>query len=113
MAEISRLDAIRSDQAKADFISSISRTFSPHPQLNCFRLTLVDEIRSPLHGILASADFLRELTSEEPQVELISTVQHCGRTLLVGRYLSGDIPLSNVSAGYHQPHTGFQQDQLL
>ena len=29
MAEISRLDAIRADQIKADFISSISRTSSP------------------------------------------------------------------------------------
>ena len=63
--EISRLDAIRADQAKADFISSISHEF-----------------RSPLHGILASAEFLRELTFDETQSELISTVQNCGRTLL-------------------------------
>ena len=63
--EISRLDAIRADQAKADFISSISHEF-----------------RSPLHGILASAEFLRELTTDETQLELISTVQNCGRTLL-------------------------------
>ncbi|SLM37381.1 histidine kinase-group i protein [Lasallia pustulata] len=65
MAEISRLNAIRADQTKADFISSISHEF-----------------RSPLHGILASAEFLREMTSEEAQAELISTVQQCGRTLL-------------------------------
>lgn len=45
---------------------------------------LLDEFRSPLHGMLASAEFLREMTSEDAQVELISTVQHCGRTLLVG-----------------------------
>lgn len=63
--EISRLDAIRADQAKADFISSISHEF-----------------RSPLHGILASAEFLREMTIDETQSELISTVQNCGRTLL-------------------------------
>ena len=63
--EISRLDAIRADQAKADFISSISHEF-----------------RSPLHGILASAEFLRELTVDENQSELISTIQNCGRTLL-------------------------------
>ncbi len=63
--EISRLDVIRADQAKADFISSISHEF-----------------RSPLHGILASAEFLRELTNDETQSELISTIQNCGRTLL-------------------------------
>lgn len=63
--EISRLDVIRADQAKADFISSISHEF-----------------RSPLHGILASAEFLRELTDDETQSDLISTVQNCGRTLL-------------------------------
>ena len=63
--EISRLGVIRADQAKADFISSISHEF-----------------RSPLHGILASAEFLRELTIDETQSELISTVQNCGRTLL-------------------------------
>lgn len=63
--EISRLDAVRADQAKADFISSISHEF-----------------RSPLHGILASAEFLRELTIDETQSELVSTVQNCGRTLL-------------------------------
>ena len=33
MAEISRLDAIRADQTKADFISSISRTPLPHSLL--------------------------------------------------------------------------------
>lgn len=63
--EISCLDAIRADQAKADFISSISHEF-----------------RSPLHGILASTEFLQELTTDETQSELISTVQSCGRTLL-------------------------------
>lgn len=63
--EISRLGVVRADQAKADFISSISH-----------------ELRSPLHGILASAEFLRELTNDDTQSELISTVQSCGRTLL-------------------------------
>ena len=63
--EISRLDAIRADQAKADFISSISHEF-----------------RSPLHGILASTEFLQEMTDDETQSELISTIQSCGRTLL-------------------------------
>lgn len=88
MAEVSRLDAIRADQTKADFISSISRIPSQHSLIQAHGLMVSDEFRSPLHGILASAEFLREMTSEETQVELISTVQHCGRTLLVRKYLA-------------------------
>ncbi|KAH7360859.1 M3EW, histidine kinase-group I protein [Rhexocercosporidium sp. MPI-PUGE-AT-0058] len=65
MVEISRLDAITSNKMKSDFISSISHEF-----------------RSPLHGILASAEFLRELEPSATQVELISTIQNCGGTLL-------------------------------
>ncbi|KAH7417618.1 M3EW, histidine kinase-group I protein [Cadophora sp. MPI-SDFR-AT-0126] len=65
MAEISRLDAITSNKMKSDFISSISHEF-----------------RSPLHGILASAEFLRESEPTGTQLELISTIQNCGGTLL-------------------------------
>ncbi|PVH82219.1 hypothetical protein DL98DRAFT_653296 [Cadophora sp. DSE1049] len=65
MAEISRLDAITSNKMKSDFISSISHEF-----------------RSPLHGILASAEFLRESEPNGTQLEFISTIQNCGGTLL-------------------------------
>jgi signal transduction histidine kinase len=41
MADVARLDVIAVDRAKSDFISSISH-----------------ELRSPLHGILASVEFL-------------------------------------------------------
>ncbi|KAH6719671.1 M3EW, histidine kinase-group I protein [Leptodontidium sp. MPI-SDFR-AT-0119] len=65
MVEISRLDAITSNKMKSDFISSISHEF-----------------RSPLHGILASAEFLRESKPNATQLELVSTIQNCGGTLL-------------------------------
>lgn len=65
MAECSRLDTLLADQQKADFIGSISH-----------------ELRSPLHGILAGAEFLTETTTSAFQRSLIETVEACGRTLL-------------------------------
>ncbi len=64
MAEWSRIDTEIADQKKGDFIGSISH-----------------ELRSPLHGILASAEFLEEgATGWEKQ--LVETIDSCGRTLL-------------------------------
>lgn len=65
MVEICRLDSIAAGQVKSDFISSISHEF-----------------RSPLHGILASAEFLHDSELDTTQKELISTIQSCGSTLL-------------------------------
>ncbi|RKF59864.1 hypothetical protein OnM2_056028 [Erysiphe neolycopersici] len=65
MVEISRLDVISSDKTKSDFISSISHEF-----------------RSPLHGIIASAEFLRDSSLDASQHEFISTIQNCSETLL-------------------------------
>jgi signal transduction histidine kinase/DNA-binding NarL/FixJ family response regulator len=65
MAELSRLDTIAADRAKADFISSISH-----------------ELRSPLHGILASAELLKSIGPDATAVEIINTIETCGSTLL-------------------------------
>lgn len=65
MAEISRLASISADRQKGDFIGSISH-----------------ELRSPLHGILASAEFLGDTDIDNFQHSLISTVNSCSRTLL-------------------------------
>lgn len=65
MAEVSRLSSISADRQKGDFIGSISH-----------------ELRSPLHGILASAEFLGETDVDNFQDSLISTVNSCSRTLL-------------------------------
>ena len=65
MAEVSRLTSISADRQKGDFIGSISH-----------------ELRSPLHGILASAEFLGETDIDNFQNSLVSTVNSCSRTLL-------------------------------
>ena len=65
MAEVSRLVTITADQQKSDFIGSISH-----------------ELRSPLHGILAGAEFLAETDCDSFQNSLIDTIDSCGRTLL-------------------------------
>lgn len=65
MAEVSRLVTIAADQQKGDFIGSISH-----------------ELRSPLHGILASAEFLADTDCDNFQNSLIDTIDSCGRTLL-------------------------------
>jgi signal transduction histidine kinase len=82
MVEISRLDAITANKMKSDFISSISRK-PPHPHVHVWLITFVDEFRRPLHGILASAEFLRDSQLDTSQLEFISTIQNCGGTLLV------------------------------
>lgn len=53
------------DKAKGEFISSISH-----------------ELRSPLHGILASAEFLTESQLDFDQRSFLDTIVSCGTTLL-------------------------------
>jgi len=65
MAELSRLDAIAADQAKATFISSISH-----------------ELRSPLHGVLAGVELLQESELSNYQQEMTTTISMAGKTLL-------------------------------
>lgn len=65
MAEKSRLDALTADRAKADFISSVSH-----------------ELRSPLHGILASAEALQETSTGFAQDDMVRTITVCGEVLL-------------------------------
>ena len=64
-SEISRLATIAADRQKADFIGSVSH-----------------ELRSPLHGILASSEFLGDTALDGFQKSLVDTVDSCGRTLL-------------------------------
>lgn len=65
MAQLSRLASMQADRQKADFIGSISH-----------------ELRSPLHGILVSAEFLSENVEDIFNLNLINTISSCGRTLL-------------------------------
>ncbi|ROW12165.1 hypothetical protein VMCG_00121 [Cytospora schulzeri] len=65
MSEISRVKAERSDVAKSTFIASISH-----------------ELRSPLHGILGSVEFLHETAVSAYQEGLFTSIETCGKTLL-------------------------------
>ncbi|KAJ9609553.1 hypothetical protein H2200_005880 [Cladophialophora chaetospira] len=65
IGECSRLDTILADKQKSDFVGTISH-----------------EMRSPLHGLLASVEFLSETDLSGFQSNLISTIDSCGRTLL-------------------------------
>ncbi|KAH8426561.1 putative sensor histidine kinase/response regulator [Aspergillus melleus] len=65
MAECNRVESLISDRQKGDFIGSISH-----------------ELRSPLHGILAAAEFLSATQLDEFQGSLLETINACGRTLL-------------------------------
>ncbi|KAH7116209.1 hypothetical protein B0J11DRAFT_443684, partial [Dendryphion nanum] len=65
MVENSRLSIIIADQQKSDFIGSVSHEF-----------------RSPLHGILASCEFLADTDCTSFQRSLVDTADGCARTLL-------------------------------
>ncbi|CEJ62721.1 hypothetical protein PMG11_11212 [Penicillium brasilianum] len=65
MAECSRIETVIADQQKDDFLGSISH-----------------ELRSPLHGVLAATEMLKDTNLDQYQNSLIETVDACGRTLL-------------------------------
>ncbi|KAH7418494.1 putative sensor protein gacS [Cadophora sp. MPI-SDFR-AT-0126] len=65
MAEIARLSAQVLSKMKTDFISSISH-----------------ELRSPLHGVLASVEFLQETQMTEIQSDMVSNIHASGKVLL-------------------------------
>ncbi|KAJ5956734.1 hypothetical protein N7501_011013 [Penicillium viridicatum] len=65
MTEYSRVESVIADRQKGDFLSSISH-----------------ELRSPLHGVLAAAEFFGSTTLDQFQETLLETINACGRTLL-------------------------------
>jgi signal transduction histidine kinase len=65
MTELGRLNALSADLAKDQFINNVSH-----------------ELRSPLHGILASAEFLAGTSIDGFQRSLVDNVDDCGHTLL-------------------------------
>lgn len=65
MAEISRISAQVLSKMKSDFISSISH-----------------ELRSPLHGVLASVEFLQETEMTEVQTDMVQNIHASGKVLL-------------------------------
>lgn len=65
MSEKSRLDVSTAEREKMDFISSVSH-----------------ELRSPLHGVLASSEALQETSTGLLQDDMIRTITVCGEVLL-------------------------------
>lgn len=65
MTEVLRINTQKNEAAKTTFIASMSH-----------------ELRSPLHGILGAAEFLRDTAQDSFQSSLISSIGTCGKTLL-------------------------------
>jgi signal transduction histidine kinase/CheY-like chemotaxis protein len=65
MVEILRLEALANAQSKSDFISSISH-----------------ELRSPLHGIMATTELMQEATNDPSLISLMDMIESCTATLL-------------------------------
>ncbi|KAJ3523402.1 hypothetical protein NM208_g12465 [Fusarium decemcellulare] len=65
MAEINRIDIALANKAKADLLDTVSH-----------------ELRSPLHGILASAELLADSLLDPLQQEVVRALGISGRTLL-------------------------------
>ncbi|KAI5459525.1 putative histidine kinase M3EDp [Mariannaea sp. PMI_226] len=66
MSQVGRIKTQRNEAAKTTFIASMSH-----------------ELRSPLHGILGAAEFLKDATTDNSyQSGLIASISTCGKTLL-------------------------------
>ncbi|KAH3948584.1 hypothetical protein HBH70_071620 [Parastagonospora nodorum] len=65
MRELSRLDALALNQSKTTFVASISH-----------------ELRSPLHGILGTLEFIKDTPLDSFQVSMVNSLNACGNTLL-------------------------------
>lgn len=64
-SEVARVNWSKQEQSKSNFISSLSH-----------------ELRSPLHGILASAELLSATSLQADQETFVKMLETCGRTLL-------------------------------
>jgi signal transduction histidine kinase len=73
---------MQSHPTRSSLISSAAYHVSKITRCGGVVLMAPDEFRSPLHGILASAEFLRDSHLDASQIEFISTIQNCSGTLL-------------------------------
>lgn len=65
ISKLARDDSKAKEDVKSDLISSISH-----------------ELRSPLHGVLASTELLQSTSLQPAQQEMVEMVEPCGTTLL-------------------------------
>ncbi|KAF2198548.1 hypothetical protein GQ43DRAFT_400644 [Delitschia confertaspora ATCC 74209] len=98
MAEVARLDTKLADNAKADFISSISH-----------------ELRSPLHGILGSCELLKDTNIDTFQMSMTQTIETCGKTLLdTINHVLDFAKINNLASGSkYQKHRSFNQKRII
>ncbi|KAF4999972.1 hypothetical protein FGRMN_2114 [Fusarium graminum] len=64
-SQIGRINTKKNEAAKTTFIASMSH-----------------ELRSPLHGILGAAEFLKDAVSDSYEIGLVNSIATCGKTLL-------------------------------
>ncbi|KAH6994459.1 hypothetical protein EDB82DRAFT_462410 [Fusarium venenatum] len=64
-SQVGRINTRKNEAAKTTFIASMSH-----------------ELRSPLHGILGAAEFLKDAVSDSYEVGLVNSIATCGKTLL-------------------------------
>ncbi|KAI8267139.1 Hybrid signal transduction protein dokA [Colletotrichum sp. SAR11_239] len=65
MTQVGRINTQKNEAAKTTFIASMSH-----------------ELRSPLHGILGSAELLKDSDTDTYQAGLVNSISTCGKTLL-------------------------------
>ncbi|KAJ4267244.1 hypothetical protein NW762_003347 [Fusarium torreyae] len=64
-SQIGRINTRKNEAAKTTFIASMSH-----------------ELRSPLHGILGAAEFLKDAVTDSYEAGLVNSIATCGKTLL-------------------------------
>ncbi|CCT73377.1 related to histidine kinase [Fusarium fujikuroi IMI 58289] len=64
-SQVGRINTRKNEAAKTTFIASMSH-----------------ELRSPLHGILGAAEFLKDAVTDSYEAGLVNSIATCGKTLL-------------------------------
>lgn len=80
--ELARLASIAADQLKSGTATIILLVEERANHKADFISSISHELRSPLHGILASCEFLQDTESSAFQQSLVHTVNSCAKTLL-------------------------------
>ncbi|KAK7955701.1 Hsp90-like protein [Apiospora aurea] len=88
MTEVARINTLAAERAKYDLLGSVSH-----------------ELRSPLHGIIASAELLHDTDLNPSQGDVLRSIESCGRTLLdVLDHLLDFTKINRLNKG-HQEHS--------
>ena len=94
--EVNRIDLALSDTAKATFLANISH-----------------ELRSPLHGILGSIEFLHDTAMDDFQSSMIISVETCSKTLLdTVNHVLDYTKIHHLSKGNRQTKGGTQNKDV-